>query len=95
MTAKTKLDINLLSPIFYGSSKAWVTHPVIYIKYKQANFAVKQSEYRFNRPRPDQVIELTINWQQTGSEGTVGYYTIKSMVQGKRLTKHRMRNPLI
>ena len=61
MTAKIKLKINPLPPIFCGSSKAFINDPVICNIYKQRNFDVKQSERRFNRPPLHQVIQMTIN----------------------------------
>ena len=57
------------------------THPEIYKEFLAGNFSVRRKLGSFNQVPPDQVIEQTINKDQKGLEGIVGFSTSESTVQ--------------
>ena len=64
------------------------THPCPYTEFKQGNFSVQRSAGRFNKVPSDQVIEQTINKDQKGSGGIIGYCTSEGTVQRWIITSH-------
>ena len=51
------------------------THPKIYQEFKSGNFSVRSTPGKFNKVASKQVIEQTINKEQKGSGGIVGFST--------------------
>ena len=64
------------------------TRPRICTEIKQGNFSVRRSAGRVNKLPRDQVIEQTINKDQKGSGGIIGYSTSKGTVQRWIITSH-------
>ena len=63
-------------------------HPAIYEQFKEGCFSVRQSYGKFNKVSPDQVIEQTINKDQKGPSGIIGFSTSEGTVQRWELTGH-------
>ena len=63
-------------------------HPSIYHEFQQGNFTVKRSDGNFNMLPPDQVIEQTINKEQKGPGGIIGFSTSIGCVQRWVLSSH-------
>ena len=51
------------------------TNPKMYAEFQEGNFAVKRTSGSFNMFPPDQVFEQTINKEQKGPGGIIGYTT--------------------
>ena len=56
-------------------------HPEIYLEFCKGNFSVRRSQGKFDKLPPDQVIEQTINKEQKGHGGIIGYSTSAGTVQ--------------
>lgn len=63
-------------------------HPSIYREFQQGNFTVKRSNGNFNMLPPNQVIEQTINKDQKGPGGIIGFSTTIGCVQRWVLSSH-------
>ena len=64
------------------------THPHLYPEFKQGNFSVRRSADRFNNLPPDLVKEQTINKDQKGSGGIIGYNISEGKVPRWIITSH-------
>ena len=64
------------------------THPEILKEFKEGNFVCKRTADSFNMLPPDQVIEQTINKDQKGPGGIIGFSTTENTVQRWILTSH-------
>ena len=63
-------------------------HPTIYQEFRNGNFSVKRTAGKFNMLPPDQVIEQTVNKEQKGPGGIIGFSTSLGTVQRWILTSH-------
>ena len=57
-------------------------------EFQQENFSVRRVPGKFNRLPADQVIKQTVNRDQKGSGGIIGFSTIERTVQRWILTSH-------
>ena len=57
------------------------THPNIYKEFLTGNFSMQRKLGSFNKVPSDQLIEQTINKDQKGLGGIVGFSTLESTVQ--------------
>ena len=64
------------------------THPNIYKEFLAGNFSVRRKLESFNKVLSDQVIEQTIDKDQKGSGGVVGFSTSESTVQRWIVSNH-------
>ena len=62
--------------------------PTIFREFRNGHFSVKRSKGNFNGLPPDQVIEQTINKDQKGAGGIIGFSTSPGTVQRWVLSSH-------
>ena len=67
-------------------------HPMIYEEFINGNFSVQRTKGKFNMLPPDQVIEQTINKEQKGPGGIIGFSTSPGTVQRWVLSSHVLAN---
>ena len=67
-------------------------HPMIYKEFINGNFSVQRTKGKFNMLPPDQVIEQTINKEQKGPGGIIGFSTSPGTVQRWVLSSHVLAN---
>ena len=67
-------------------------HPMIYEEFINGNFSVQRTKGKFNMLPPDQVIEQTINKEQKGPGGIIGFSTSPGTVQCWVLSSHVLAN---
>ena len=63
-------------------------NPKMYAEFQEGNFAVKRTSGSFNMLPPDQVIEKTINKDQKGPCGIIGYTTSTGSIQRWVFSRH-------
>ena len=64
------------------------TNHKIYAEFQEGNFAVKRTSGSFNMLPPDQVTEQTINKDQKGPSGIIGYTTSTGSIQRWVFSSH-------
>ena len=64
------------------------THPSIYQKFQNGEFSTNRTPGNFNLLPPDQVIEQTINKEQKGPGGIIGFSTSEGSLQRWVLSSH-------